>query len=154
MKLTARTTIRRTPDDVFAYLANRTNLPQWSQGVASARRLTKEAVGVGSRFRIEGKAIGKLLPSVYEITAYQPSSLLAGKNTGLLTFTETYEVVATAEGAAITQVAEVALGTKALFLAPLLRLALASQLKKDFESLKRVLEATPAASRGSQPAVE
>lgn len=154
MKLSAKTTIRRTPEDVFAYLANRTNLPEWATGVANARKVTKGAVAVGSRFRIDGKLAGKVIPSAYEITEYEPAGRLSGKNTGLLSFRETYELSPTREGTEICQSAEVELTGHLLFLSPLLRMALASQLRKDFERLKRVLEAAPAPARGSQPATE
>jgi hypothetical protein len=154
MRLTAQTKINRAPEDVFAYLANRTNLPQWSQGVGSVRKLTKEAVGAGSRFRIEAKGMGRLLPSVYEITAYEAPAMLAGKNTGLLSFVETFELAKAGVATEVVQSAEVALGTRVLFLAPLLRLALGSQLRKDLETLKRVLEALPVAAPGSEPAAE
>jgi carbon monoxide dehydrogenase subunit G len=155
VKLSAATTIRRAPDDVFAYLANRTNLPEWALGVGSVRKLTKGAVDAGARFRIEGKLAGRVLPSVYEITEYEPGSRLSGRNTGLMSFTETYELAAAPEGTEVRQQAEVKLGGHMLFLSPLLRLALASQLKKDFANLKRVLEGMPvAAPAGSQAAAD
>jgi hypothetical protein len=155
MKLSATTLISRNPDDVFAYLANRTNLPQWAEEVGSVRKLTKESVGEGSRFRIEGKLAGRVLPSVYEITCYEAPLRLGGHNSGLLAFDESYELEPSAEGTLVRQSADVRLEGHFLFLAPLLRLVLSSQLRRDFKNLKRVLEGMPAAGpAGSEAAAD
>jgi hypothetical protein len=154
MKLTVSTVIRRSPEAVFAYLADRTNLTEWTSGVSSSRKVTQGAVGPGSKFRIEGKLAGRAFPSAYEITAYESPSLLTGRNTGLLCFTETFTLVPATEGAEVTQTADVELGGHFLFLAPLLRLALMSQLKKDFATLKRVLEGMPAGVGATETAAE
>jgi uncharacterized protein YndB with AHSA1/START domain len=154
MKLTVSTVIRRSPEAVFAYLADRTNLTEWTSGVSSSRKVTQGAVGPGSKFRIEGKLAGRVFPSAYEITGYESPSLLTGRNTGVLSFTETFTLVPAADGAEVTQTAEVALGGHFLFLAPILRLALLSQLKKDFATLKRVLEGMPAGAGATETAAE
>jgi hypothetical protein len=75
-------------------------------------------------------------------------------NIGLLGFSETYELVPTPLGTEIRHSAEVRLEALAVLLAPVLRMALGSQLKRDFQALKKVLESTPAAAHGSAPAVE
>jgi carbon monoxide dehydrogenase subunit G len=154
MKLTVSTVIRRSPEAVFAYLADRTNLPEWTSGVSSCRKVTQGAVGPGAKFRIEGKLAGRAFPSAYEITAYEPPARLSGRNTGLLTFHETFSLVPTAQGAEVTQTADLELGGHFFFLAPLLRLALMSQLRKDLATLKRVLEGVPAAATASEAASE
>ncbi|HEY7270864.1 MAG TPA: SRPBCC family protein [Dehalococcoidia bacterium] len=140
MQLTASVAILRGQDDVFAYLASRTNLPEWSSGVGAVKKVTKGVVGAGTRFRIENKIGGRMLASTYEITAFDAPASISGRNTGLLSFDETFDLLAVQDGTEVTQRAEVTIGGHFLFLAPLLKLMLTSQIKKDLAGLKRVLE--------------
>jgi len=50
MRFTNTITIRRPPDEVFAYLADLENLPRWNYAIAQTRKLTPGPVGVGSRY--------------------------------------------------------------------------------------------------------
>jgi hypothetical protein len=154
MRLGARISISRRPEDVFAFLANRTNLPQWAAGVGSVSRTNEGAPGVGAKFKVEGRALGRAFPSVYEVTEYGPPSRLSGCNTGLLSFAETFELHGAAGSTVVIHAVEVGLSRSLIIVEPLLRLTLSSQLKKDLASLKRVLEAMPEPGRSAQPASE
>lgn len=154
MKLSTKITVKRTPEDVFAFLANRTNLPQWATSVASARKVSKEGAGPGAKFRIEGRLAGRMLPSAYEITDYEPPRRLAGRGTGLLSFTETYELTPATGGTQVRQSARVELPGNAFLAGPLLRWLLSSQLKKDFQNLKRVLESEAMPAKAARVAAE
>jgi uncharacterized protein YndB with AHSA1/START domain len=49
------TEIARSPEDVFDYLADVRNEPEWNPDCQWVRQLTEEPVGVGSRFRAKWK---------------------------------------------------------------------------------------------------
>jgi uncharacterized protein YndB with AHSA1/START domain len=58
--------IARSPDDVFAYLADPRNLPQWQRSVVRVE--VTDPVAVGSRFTEERSQLGRIFRSTIEIT--------------------------------------------------------------------------------------
>ena len=44
-------TIRRPPDDVFAFLADLVNVPSWNHAIESTTKTSAGPVGVGSTYR-------------------------------------------------------------------------------------------------------
>src|SRR5919199_113761 len=65
-------TIRRPADQVFAYLADGTNDPQWRSGVLEIER-TSDADGVGAVYRqvLAGPG-GRRIAGDYRITVFDP----------------------------------------------------------------------------------
>jgi carbon monoxide dehydrogenase subunit G len=69
------TTSVRTPmpaEDAFAYLADFSTTAEWDPGVAEAERLDDGPLRAGSRFRVVARTMGRDVPLVYEVTAYEP----------------------------------------------------------------------------------
>jgi hypothetical protein len=50
MKLEATVEIRRTPEEVWAYLSDVSNVSKWDRGVAETRSASNTAPGVGFEF--------------------------------------------------------------------------------------------------------
>jgi uncharacterized membrane protein len=71
--------IRRPPSEVFAFVGNHENLPIWTEGVKRATRTTEPPVGVGTRYVVVGRILGRRVESTYEVTAYEPGRLVAGR---------------------------------------------------------------------------
>ena len=69
------TTSVRTPmpaEDAFAYLADFSTTAEWDPGVTEAERLDDGPLRAGSRFRVVARSMGRDVPLVYEVTAYEP----------------------------------------------------------------------------------
>lgn len=72
-------------DETFAFVADFANAAAWDPGVASSERLDDRPPAVGARYRLGIRMRGKVVPMVYEVTAWEPVSrvVLAGEGSGV-----------------------------------------------------------------------
>ncbi len=83
--------IRRPAGEVFDFLSDHAHLPAWTAGIKRAARTSPGPVGVGTTYRVTAKMLGRRVRSTYEVTAYEPERLLAGRMTSpILDYEETY----------------------------------------------------------------
>ena len=54
MRLESSILIRRSPEEVWAFLGNLKNVPKWDQGVGDVRQTSQGAPGVGTEFQTLG----------------------------------------------------------------------------------------------------
>jgi uncharacterized membrane protein len=71
-------TVNRNASDVFVFVANGENAPRWRSGVLDVKRESGEGVGTVYRQGVRGPG-GRRVAADYEITSYQPDTLLAFK---------------------------------------------------------------------------
>ena len=71
-----RVRVNRSPADVFAFVADGENAPRWRSSVLDIRRVSGEGVGSVYQQGLRGPG-GRRVPADYEITAYQPDTLIA-----------------------------------------------------------------------------
>ena len=76
--------IARSAAEVFAFVADHQNLPAWTVGVRTSQRLTAGPPGNGSRYKIEGKLLGRTIRSSYQVTAFDPGRGFDGTMTSPL----------------------------------------------------------------------
>lgn len=69
--------IDRPPQAVFAYLCDLGHDAEWRREWIETRLITPGPIGVGSRFRLVGKALGRRMEAVYETTEYDPNQSAA-----------------------------------------------------------------------------
>jgi uncharacterized protein YndB with AHSA1/START domain len=62
--------IARPPEEVFAYLTDVSNLPEWQRSAVSAE--AEGPVGEGSRVRERRTFLGRTVTTELEVTAYDP----------------------------------------------------------------------------------
>jgi carbon monoxide dehydrogenase subunit G len=62
----------RDPGAVFDYLSRFDSAAEWDPGIASAKMLTPEPVGLGSRFALVARFVGREVPLDYEIVEFDP----------------------------------------------------------------------------------
>lgn len=55
----------------FSYLGRFDRAAEWDPGVESGEMVTDEPVGVGSRFRLVSRFLGRRVPLVYEIVEFE-----------------------------------------------------------------------------------
>jgi Polyketide cyclase / dehydrase and lipid transport len=66
----ARIPVFATRSAAFAYLSRFDRAEEWDPGVEAGEMLTAEPVGVGSRFRLVARFLGRRIPLDYEIVEY------------------------------------------------------------------------------------
>jgi hypothetical protein len=71
-----RTTVESTmpPEAAFDYLAEFSNAREWDPGVVEATNVTGHPVGLGSRFRLVSRFLGRSVPLEYRVTAFDRPS--------------------------------------------------------------------------------
>lgn len=64
--------VERPPEEVFAYLTDPDNLPEWQASALEARQESPGAMTAGTRIREVRKFLGKRMETIVEVTAYEP----------------------------------------------------------------------------------
>jgi carbon monoxide dehydrogenase subunit G len=123
--------IERTPEDVFAYLTDVSNLPKWQAGVKSATlrdgRIEESRSLLGRELHTSLEIVERVEPRLFILRALD----------GPVPFSVRHELEP-ADGA--TRLRVTAVGEVPGFAAGLLARRAEKQFRKDFERLKRILE--------------
>jgi carbon monoxide dehydrogenase subunit G len=131
--------IARSPEEVFAYLTDVSNLPTWQSGVHSAT--LEGELGSGSQIRESRHMLGRELQTTIEIEAYDPPRLFALRAVqSPVPFTVRHELEAVDGGTKLTVTGEGDAGMLPGFAAGVMARRAEKQFKKDFERLKKLLE--------------
>lgn len=127
--------IARTPEEVFDYLTDVSNLPSWQAGVHAARR-------EGDRIHESRHMLGRELSTTLAIEAEERPRLFAIRALDSpVPFTVRHELEPDgAGGARVHVVGEGDAGLLPGFAAGIMTRRAEKQFRKDFERLKRVLE--------------
>jgi carbon monoxide dehydrogenase subunit G len=123
--------IARTPEDVFAYLTDVSNLPAWQAGVKSAKlrdgRIEESRTLLGRELHTTLQVLEREEPRLFTLRALESP----------VPFTVRHELEAAGGGTRLTVTAE---GDVPGFAAGLLSRRAERQFRQDFERLKRILE--------------
>jgi uncharacterized membrane protein len=71
MQFTNTITIKRRPDEVFAFLAHFENLPLWNYAIAETWKITDGPVAVGSRYR-QTRTLPTRSEETFAVTEFEP----------------------------------------------------------------------------------
>ena len=127
--------IDRTPEDVYAYLTDVSNLPKWQSGVHSARR-------DGSQIHESRHMLGRELNTTLEIEDEDPPRVFALRAVNSpVPFSVRHELEPSGGGTRLTVTGEGDAGLLPGFAAGIMARRAEKQFRKDFERLKRLLEA-------------
>jgi carbon monoxide dehydrogenase subunit G len=63
--------IKRPVEEVFDFAADERNEPRYNPHMGRAEQITDGPLGVGTRFRAEIRSMGRTVPMITEITAYE-----------------------------------------------------------------------------------
>jgi carbon monoxide dehydrogenase subunit G len=123
--------IARSPQDVYVYLTDVSNLPAWQAGVVSAtlrdRRIEESRTLLGRELHTTLEIVEQEEPRLFTLRALDSP----------VPFRVRHELEPAGEGTRLTVRAE---GDVPGFAAGLLRRRAERQFRKDFERLKRLLE--------------
>jgi len=127
--------IARTPDEVFEYLTDVSNLPAWQSGVRSAVR-------DGDRIRESRHLLGRELSTTLAIEEEERPRIFAIRAVdGPVPFSVRHTLEPSGGGTRLTVVGEGDAGLLPGFAAGIMARRAEKQFRKDFERLKRLLEA-------------
>ncbi len=133
--------INRPIEEVFAYLTDARNNPQYDTGLVEVRQTPESPVGLGSKITEVRKLLGRKIESSSEVVEYEPPTKYIRKNTagpfpveGLLTFEPA------AEGTKVTWKFEMQPGGFFALAEPLVTRSLKRQLEAGLGDVKDLLE--------------
>ncbi|MGZ6494419.1 MAG: SRPBCC family protein, partial [Actinomycetota bacterium] len=69
--------IRRSPEDVFDFVADERNEPRYNPHMLKAEKISDGPIGEGTRFRAEIQSLGRTVPMDIEFTAVERPRRLA-----------------------------------------------------------------------------
>lgn len=143
MQLSGSVEIARPATDVFAFVAEPQNHPQWQSGMRECRWTTEPPRGVGSRYEQVASFLGRRIESTFEVTA-----LDAGRSITIERRASTFPIRVTRSvhplGDARCRVEasiEGGPGGPLRLLAPLMGLMAQRSISRDYARLRRLLEA-------------
>ncbi len=142
MRIEESVQINRPLEEVYEYVANPENLPEWAGTAIEVRKDTPGPLLEGSTFTTVGKFLGRRFETPFEVTAHESPRRHAHKSTGgpfPLEWTLTFEELP--GGTRLTQVAEGEPGGFFKLAGPLLERAVRRQFRTDLANLKDLLEA-------------
>ena len=124
--------IARTPEDVFAYLSDVSNLPAWQAGVRAAEQ-------TGNRIEETRSFLGREMHTTLEVVESESPRVFTLKAlNGPVRFTVTHELEAAGGGTRLTVVAD---GDVPGFASGIVAQQAKRQFSRDFARLKEILEA-------------
>ncbi len=74
------TLVDRPVQEIFNFLSDPLNLPQWQMIVSAIEQITPGEPAVGARYRVSASALGRKLDGQMEITAFEPPSKVSFVN--------------------------------------------------------------------------
>ncbi len=143
MRIEESVEINRPLEEVFNYVANPENLPEWSGIVLEVQKEGQGQPQEGDRFTTVAKFLGRRFETPMEVTAHEPPRRHTDRSTGG-PFPQEYTFILeeTAEGRTrLTQLAEGEPGGFFRLVGPLLEMAGRRQFRADLGNLKDLLEA-------------
>lgn len=134
--------IARPAQEVFAFVADQTNAPQWQTGLHEVRRLTDGPVGVGSEHEFVRTFAGRRLASRNRFVGFEPGSYVKFEiPSGWISGTASYRAEATrSAGTVLTSQMEFRVRGPLRLLEPVLSRLLAKDSLRDQQRLKDLLE--------------
>ncbi|HEX6513933.1 MAG TPA: SRPBCC family protein [Nocardioidaceae bacterium] len=137
--------IQRPAGEVFDFVADQTNAPQWQRGLSAVRRVTTDPVGVGTEHVFERRFAGMKVESRNRYTRYEPGRLVSFEiPSGKMTGEASYLVEPTGTDCCrLVSEMHFDVSGPAALATPLLAHLLERDGKKNVTALKELLERAP-----------
>ena len=134
--------IGRTPEEVFAFLTDVSNVIDWQTGVRSAEIVGGGEPRLGARIVESRHLLGRDLETTLEIAGYEPPRLFSLRALDSpVPFNVRHELAPVGERTRLTVVIESDSRLLPGFATGLVARRVEKQFRKDFERLKHLLEA-------------
>ena len=134
--------IARPAQEVFAFVADQTNAPQWQTDLHEVRRLTDGPIGVGSEHEFVRTFAGRRLASRNRFVAFEPGRYVKFEiPSGWISGTASYRTEASrSDRTVLTSRMEFRVRGPLRLLEPVLSRLLAKDSRRDEQRLKSLLE--------------
>lgn len=133
--------IHRPIEEVFAFVGDLQNGPQWQNALLEVRCTTEGALGIGTQFTSVRKFMGQKMEATIEFVAYEPNNKIAIRSTsGSTPFEQSFLFESTAEGTRLTSILELQTGGLMGLADPLISASVKREMDADFGNLKDLLE--------------
>ena len=133
--------IARPLHEVWEYLIEPENVPEWQASASSSHQISDGAMGVGTHLEDERRFLGRRARSEVEVTEFEPERLFTLHGiSGPVRFTVRHRLERTATGTHLQIEAEADPGGVARLMRPMVEHAAAHAIRKDFDRLKHKLE--------------
>lgn len=138
-------------EEVFAFVGDQRNTPQWQSGLVEVKRLTDGPPGIGTKHTFIRSFMGRKMEASNEYVAYEPGRVITFKTiSGPVPLEASYLFESVAGGTNLTS--RIAMDAKGLvsLAEPLIARSLRREMDAAFIALKELLETRAVAP--SQPA--
>jgi uncharacterized protein YndB with AHSA1/START domain len=132
--------IKRSPAEVFDYLATPENIPDWNYAISASQASPSGPIGVGTRIR-QRRTLPRPAEEQLQVTELLPGRrlVLAG-DVGPLHGTLSYVLQPTSDGTRLTNAAELEASGSLRLAAPLFAGRIRAAVAENLATLKRILE--------------
>jgi uncharacterized protein YndB with AHSA1/START domain len=134
-------TIKRSSDDVFAYVMEPSNEPSWHEDVVGVKRTSDGVIGAGSTFEWTMKFIGTHRVQM-EVKEFVPGrrAVIAAVSSGQLMPTLTYSFEPVRGGTTFSRHGDISVGGVMRLIEPVMKVIAPKHMQGLMEKLKLVLE--------------
>jgi uncharacterized protein YndB with AHSA1/START domain len=132
--------IAAAPDELFAYIADLDNLPEWQSGVTGTRRTSDGELGVGASAYVTRELMGQRMEAPLTITEYDPPQRLGvGSEVGGVKASATMQLTPADGGGAtdLTFAMEIRGSMLTTFMEPMIASAASGDIDASLERLRR-----------------
>jgi uncharacterized membrane protein len=135
--------INRPLQEVFNYVSDVGNFPEWTAHTLEVRKDTAGAPQHSDRFTHAIKSVGRRFETPYERTSYEPNRRYTDRAVGgpIPNQQREYTFQEVPGGTRLTRAVEAEPGGVLKLLEPLQKRSVKRQLRKDLQTLKELLEA-------------
>ena len=132
--------INRPIEEVFAFLTDARNSPQWDSGLVDIQQTPQSPVGVGTRITEVRKFLGRKMETTSEVVEYEPSTKYTRKGGGPFPITGSLTFEPMAEGTKVIWTFEMKPGGFFALAEPLVARSLKRGLEGSLGKVKDLLE--------------
>jgi uncharacterized protein YndB with AHSA1/START domain len=141
IKFATRVNIARPLEEVFAYVSDPLNYPQWNSAVTAVRTTSAAENGVGSTYLMERELpTGRAINQLEVLAAGAPNEFAIRATAGPTPFLYRYSFSSDNDATIVELIAEVELPGAATFVPQLTRRAVKNGVDDNLATLKRILE--------------
>ena len=133
-------TIRRSVEDVFAFLADFENVPKWNYAIVETTKVSAGPVGVGTTYR-QTRSVPSRSEEDFEVTGFEPASRLEVRGQiGPFRARISHLLEPTGGGTRLTNAVELGSSGLLRLVAPLATSRVKDAVATNLDTLKHVLE--------------
>lgn len=142
VKVETSVVINRPIAEVFAFVTNPENSPQWESGLLETGKMSKGPMGVGTTWQEVRQFLGRRIKSTDEVTEYEPNKKFSFKSTsGPFPVEGGYTFESVEGGTRVTVTGQGETGGFFKLADPIVARMVKRQVEADSANLKELLEA-------------